>query len=158
MVVRSGLRVGAELDRERVRTLARELRRDRALKVASRALRRRDHSGQELAERLTRAGVRPAARTDALAALEGAGLVDDERFARARATELAGRGRGDAAIRWDLEHRGLPPEAVEAALAALEPEHERAGRLGLDARGLARRGFSEDVVAFAADVGIGYED
>lgn len=158
VVVRSGLLVGVELDRERARSLARELRRGRALALAGRALRRRDHSGRELDERLGRAGVGEAARADALETLERVGLVDDERFALARAEELARRGRGDAAIRWDLARRGLASEAIQAALDALEPEAERAAGLGLAPAALARRGFSEDVVASAADLGIGYED
>jgi regulatory protein len=158
VIVRCGLGVGTELDRERVRTLARELRRDRALSHAARALRTRDRTSAELDARLERAGFSRGVRSDARDVLARAGLVDDERFARRRATELAERGRSDAAIRWDLERRGLPREAVEAALEALEPEQERANRLGLDPPALARRGFSEDVVAFVADVGIGYED
>jgi regulatory protein len=158
VVVRSGLGVGTELDRERARTLARELRRDRALTHAGRALGRRDLTQQELDDRLRRAGHTRAARSNAREVLARAGVVDDERFARRRAAALAERGRGDAAIRWDLERRGLPSEAVEAALATLEPEHERANRLGLGPPALARRGFSDEVVAFVADVGIGYED
>jgi regulatory protein len=157
-VVRAELRVGAELDRERIRVLARELRRSRALAHATRALRVRDRTAEELDARLERAGFSREARAHARDALARSGLVDDERFARARAAELARRGRGDAAIRWDLERRGVPPEAVEAALAELEPERERAARLDLPAAALARRGFSEDVVAFGGELGIGYGD
>ena len=141
-----------------MRTLARELRRDRGLAHAARALKTRDRTSAELDARLDRAGVRATARTAALATLERLGVVDDERFARRRAAALAERGRGDAAIRWDLERRGVPREVVEVALAALEPEYIRANRLGLGPPALARRGFSDDVVAFVADVGIGYED
>ena len=43
-----------------------------------------------------------------------------------RAESLAGRGYGDAAIRHDLEQRGVAADLVEAAVAALEPEGERA--------------------------------
>jgi regulatory protein len=156
--VRAGLSVGTELDRARVRTLARALRRERALAHAARALRTRDRTSAELDARLERAGFSGDVRSDAREVLARAGLVDDDRFARKRAKALAERGRGDAAIRWELERRGLPPEAVEAAVAALEPEHERANRLGLGPAALARRGFSDDVVAFVAEVGIGYED
>ena len=156
--MRSELHVGAELDRERIRVLARELRRHRALAHAARALRVRDRTAAEVDARLEGAGYSRETREQAREALARGGLLDDERVARTRAVELARRGRGDAAIRWDLEHRGLAPEAVEAALAELEPEPERARRLGLPAAALARRGFSEDVVAFEGDLGIGYGD
>jgi SOS response regulatory protein OraA/RecX len=80
-----------------------------------------------------------------------------------RAEALAGRGFGDAAIRYDLEQEGLAAELVEEALAGLEPEPERARAL-VERRGaelrtvrwLAARGFDaatvEDVLSgFAED-------
>ena len=147
-VVRTGLFVGRALDRETARTLGRELRRADAVGRALRALGPRDHSRRSLADRLTHAGVRADAKDDALDALEHAGLVDDARVAATRAEALAGRGFGDAAIRYDLEREGLAAELVEEALAALEPERDRAKALverrGADAktaRWLAGKGF-----------------
>lgn len=164
-VVRAGLFVGTELDRPKARELARELRRGRALSHAARALGRRDLSEQELDARLRRAGFTPDARSSASELLARAGILDDGRFARSRARQLAERGHGDGAIRWDLEQRGVAAEQVEHALLAVEPERARAERLVAErgrgpatARLLARRGFSEDVVAFTADLGVGYED
>ena len=162
-VVRAGLVVGRSLDRETARTLGRELRRARALDVAARALRYRDHSRRSLEERLAQRDVRPDASDAALAALERAGLVDDARVASTRAGTLAERGYGDAAIRFDLERQGLAGELVEGAVAALVPERDRARRLverrGADpktARWLAGRGFDaasvEDAIGpFAED-------
>jgi SOS response regulatory protein OraA/RecX len=159
-VVRTGLSVGRALDREAARTLGRELRRAEALGVAVRALRYRDQSRRRLEERLSRRGMRVEAQEDALAALERAGLVDDGRVASSRAEVLAARGYGDAAIRFALEGEGLAAEHVAEALAGLEPEAVRAGKL-LDRRGrgpasvrwLASRGFDpgtlEDVAGFA---------
>jgi SOS response regulatory protein OraA/RecX len=163
-VVRSGLFVGRALDRETARTLGRELRRADALARAARALRPRDRSRRALDERLAQAGVRADAREEALGTLERVGLVDDARVAAQRAEALAGRGYGDAAIRYDLEHEGLAGELVEEALAALEPERERARTLverrGAEActgRWLAGRGFEaatiEDALAGFADEG-----
>ena len=163
-VVRAGLRVGAQLDRATARALGRELRRARALGVATTALRYRDHSRRSLEERLAGRGVTPAAGAAAIAALEQAGLVDDARVASARAETLASRGYGDSAIRFDLERRGIAGELVDAALAGLDSEAERA-RSAVERRGagpaaarrLASRGFDpgviEDVLGspFAAD-------
>jgi SOS response regulatory protein OraA/RecX len=120
---------------------------------AARSVARRDLTEQELAERLARAEVPPAARGDALARMVRSGAVDDERFATSRAETLAARGAGDALIRHDLAGRGITAELVEAALAALEPESARAERIverqGASlktARHLARKGFSEHSV------------
>lgn len=157
--VRVGLAVGRSLDRRTARELGRELRRAAALRVALRALAHRDLSRRALEQRLERRGARPEARADALEALESAGLVDDERAAASRARVLADRGLGDAAIRAALEAEGLD---APDALAALEPEPERARRLfdrlgrGPAAlRRLAAKGFDpatvEELHAFAED-------
>jgi SOS response regulatory protein OraA/RecX len=147
-VVRAGLSVGRTLDRETARALGRELRRSAALGVALRALRYGDYSRSRLEARLASRGARPDTRDDALRTLEQAGLVDDARVATNRAQTLAGRGYGDAAIRFSLEREGLAGEVVEHAVAGLEPELDRARRL-LEAAGggakavrrLAAKGF-----------------
>ena len=153
---RAGLRVGLELDRQRLRELRHALRRTQAGTRARRALRARDLAASELDARLERSGFTAAERAETVDRLERTGLVDDARLARSRATVLAERGHGDASIRWDLERRGLDAARVDAALETLDPEHERAARI-VAARGtgpatarlLARRGFDEDAVAAA---------
>lgn len=138
-VVRSGLLAGRALDRETARTLARELRRGRALRAGVRALRYRDLSRRALAERLP-----ASAREEALDALERSGYLDDARAAAGRAAALAARGWGDEAIRVRLEGEGFAGDALAAAVAGLEPEHERSRRLlaqGRNERWLAARGF-----------------
>jgi regulatory protein len=124
-----------------------------AVEQALRALRHRDRSAAELAARLAEHGVDAAEREQALETLERIGYVDDERFARQRAEQLAARGSGDALIRHDLEGRGIAAEDVEAALECLEPEHERAARIverrgsgPKTARYLASRGFGADAL------------
>jgi regulatory protein len=101
-----------------------------------------------------RAGVSAEDADAAIAELGQAGLVDDARFAQERARVLAERGKGDAAIRFELDRAEVGADEIEAALAALEPERERAAELvarrgasPATARLLAGRGFDEDVVA-----------
>jgi SOS response regulatory protein OraA/RecX len=101
----------------------------------------------------------PAERAAALETVQSLGWQDDLRFAHDRARFLAGRGRGDDAIRWDLEQRGVARENVESAVAGLPPEHERAAALAARlgggpkaARALAAKGFSEDSIESAVDV------
>jgi len=131
-----------------------EAPRTEALAVATRALARREHSQRSLRERLLRAGVSVGDAEAVVAELEQTGLVDDARFAEERARVLAGKGKGDAAIRFDLERAGVGPDELEAALDTLDPERERAAALvarrgasPATARLLAGRGFDEEVVA-----------
>jgi regulatory protein len=156
VAARSGLAVGLELDRERLRTLRRALRRGAALDAGVRALGRRDRSEQSLRAVLKRKGVATAECDDVVAALRRQGALDDERFARSRAAALAERGLGDGAIAFRLEQEGIGPEGAADALAGLEPEADRAvrlaarrGRTPTTARWLAARGFEADSVEAA---------
>jgi SOS response regulatory protein OraA/RecX len=157
----AGLAVGAELERPSLRLLARHLRRERALRTAARALRHRDLSRVALDNRLASAGVAPAVREHTVDGLARAGIVDDRRTALERARFLAGRGFGDLAVRERLRADGFGDEAAAEALAALEPECERAERLlrgsadrARATRALLRKGFDpESVTAFWDDDG-----
>jgi len=128
--------------------------RTEALAIATRALARREHSQRSLEERLRRAGVTADDAQAVVEELQQVGLVDDGRFAEERARVLAERGKGDVAIRFELERAGVGSAEVEAALATLEPERERAaglverrGATPETARLLAGRGFDQEVVA-----------
>lgn len=152
-VVEARLGIGLELDRDRARTLARALRRHRAEQVALRALTRREHSRASLDARLARVGVPDAGRRAVVERAEGAGLVDDRRFATRRARQLAERGAGDLLVLDDLARQGIREEIARAATAALEPEAGRAARI-VESRGasartvryLASRGFSDEAL------------
>jgi SOS response regulatory protein OraA/RecX len=154
--VRVGLAADAELTRRDLRTLRRELRRAEALEVATKALVHRDRSRTTVRARLRAAGIAPWAADQALDTLERAGIIDDERFARARAATLAARGSGDVLIEDELLTAGVSETHVRAAIAALESERERALRVtarrgdsASTARWLARRGFGQDAIEAA---------
>jgi len=158
-VVAAGLSIGSPLDRERARELRRALRRYAARDTAARALTRRERSEAELAAHLARRGVDEPRRVETVEAMRALGYVDDARFGASRAKALAERGYGDEAIRWDLERRGLDPEHIEGALAAIEPEsaraHAIAARLGggpRAARTLTAKGFSVDSIERAVEL------
>ena len=167
-VHRAGLAVGIPLDRSRARTVGRELRRHEALELAApltRTSRSHDHGARAAA---VAAGCPPADRDRTLAVLDRAGLVDDARFAAARAAQLAERGSGDLLIADDLERRGVAADVLADVLEALEPEADRAARI-VAARGasvrtlrmLGAKGFSEAAlepfVAHLEDGTLGYE-
>ena len=94
--------------------------------------------------------------------LRAAGYVDDGASRALARVALAGRGYGDDVIRFELERDGVAAEEIEAALASLAPERERAlalvGRAkvpGAAIRRLAAKGFSaESIEAALAAVGL----
>jgi regulatory protein len=125
-----------------------------AVDSALRALRHRDLSAHELEARLREKGFDEGAREEALEKLARTGLLDDARFAEARARSLAARGAGDAAIRHALRTAGVDASVVEDALATVEPEEERARAIAerrgfgpKTARYLRGKGFSDAVVS-----------
>lgn len=132
-----------------------------ALETALRALRHRDLSARELDQRLADRGFTEQERAEATATLTRTGLLDDARYAELKAVSLAARGAGDELIRHKLRQAGVPPEIVEAALEAVEPEAERA-RLIVERRGagpktvryLSAKGFSQGIAgaAVAAEI------
>ena len=124
-----------------------------AFECALRALRYRDRTGFEIDEHLRARGFSDKDRSRAVETLYRTGLVDDERFVRARASSLAERGTGNALIRARLAEAGLAHELVDDALDAVEPEATRARRIVArrgaspkTARYLYGKGFSEGVV------------
>jgi SOS response regulatory protein OraA/RecX len=127
---------------------------DDAVQAALRLLRHRDRSVAQLERELEARGVGAELRAEALATLLRTGLVDDVRFAESRARGLAERGAGDRLIRHELEAAGVPLDAIEDAIGALEPESDRAagivvrrGASAKTARYLAGKGFGDDVVS-----------
>jgi SOS response regulatory protein OraA/RecX len=153
VAARAGLSVGRRLEREDLRLLARELRRSEALTKATRMLARRPLPRTLLEERLEQKGVAPAARDEAVEALEQAHYLNDRTYALGRAQGLAERGYGDAAVRHLLEQEKVSSELVEEAIASLEPEPSRARRIARTIPNrkkllgrLARRGFDPETV------------
>lgn len=155
---RAGLSVGKRLERDDLRLLGRELRRAEALTKATRMLARRPLPRALLKERLEKKGVAPVALEEAVQVLEQAQYLNDRSYALERAKSLAERSYGDAAVRYILEQERVGLELIEEALAALEPELERARTLALadsDQKRLfgrlARRGFSYETVEVIAE-------
>ena len=155
---RAGLSVGKRLEREDLRLLGRELRRAEALNKATRMLARRPLSRALLEDRLEKKGVAPVAREEAIEVLEQARYLNDHSYALERAASLAERGYGDVAVRYTLEQERVDSELIEQAVAALEPELERARALALAETNrkrlmgrLARRGFSFETIGDLAE-------
>jgi regulatory protein len=117
-------------------------------------LRYRDLSEHELRKKLAARGFSDDESDDAVATLMRTGLLDEQRFAEARAASLAARGAGDVRIRYELERAGISAELISEALESVEPESERALRIVVrrgagakTARYLAGKGFSHETVS-----------
>lgn len=165
VVVRAGLAAGLTLDRPTLRRVRTELRRAQARTVTGRALARRDLTEHELETRLERAGLAPAEIEETKAAAVSAGVVDDERFARTRAGQLAGRGYGNAYVLAKLRAAGVADELARDAVEELPSEAVRAEAVAAKRPGdprktaayLARRGFAYDAIEEAMAAAANFE-
>jgi regulatory protein len=120
---------------------------DRALRL----LAVRDRSRREMERRLLQAGFEPEAVAGELERLDVAGLLDDERFARALVeAQVVGRGAGRRAARDALLAKGVSRDLAERAVAdaAGTPEDEEARAEALARRRARTLGSVDPAAAF----------
>jgi len=104
------------------------------LEAAARLLEARPRSVYEVRRRLVDAGYRTSLVEEAVERLLLLGYLDDDAFARAWVESRdRARPRGARALRAELRRKGVPDDAVEAALAAREAA--AAGRRPLPGEG-----------------------
>lgn len=110
-----GFLSGDEIDEEQLEELAGRVAVRRCYNRALNILSRRDHSRKELYVKLARADGAAAAE-NATQRVVALGLIDDERYARNLARELAERkGYSRRAVVCELIHRGIDREAAQTA-------------------------------------------
>jgi len=106
--------------------------RDRALRLAYRAVGQRERTVAELRTCLERKRVEPGAIEDAVSELTAAGLLDDARYAKAFAGDKRDLDRwGSERIARELQRRGIPPDLIEAAVSDRSRDAELASALVL---------------------------
>jgi regulatory protein len=88
-----------------------------ALSYCLKAVKTRLRSSRELEQALLRKGIEASIITGVLAELQGVGLVDDERYARAwiHTRDLL-QPRGASLLQAELTKKGIPKEVIKAAL------------------------------------------
>jgi regulatory protein len=163
-IVAAWLRVGQELDEEKIERLQAEDARERAFQQAMLFLSYRARSEAEICQNLRKHEIPEAVIEETLERLRKDGLANDDQFARAWVENRASfRPRSRRMMALELRQKGLDDESVESALAQVDDEalayesaQKRAGRLkGLEwsefrkklSEFLARRGFSYSVIA-----------
>lgn len=156
------LRVGQELDEEKIAALKAENEREMVYQRALRFLSVRARSAQEVRQNLQKHGVPVTLIEETLERLQRAGLVDDLAFARAwveNRTEF--RPRAPAILRMELRRKGVAEDIIQTILQgmtdvealALDAARRQVRRL----RGLPRREFYRKLSGFLARRGFSYE-
>lgn len=160
-IVAARLRVGQELDEAAAARLQGLDDAEKAYERALRFLASRPRSEAEVRRRLTQQKIPGALIDGVVERLRGAGLLDDQAFANYWVENRAAfRPRSQRVLRAELRQKGLPDEAVRAALAGADDEGaayrlaaQRARRLG----GLGRDDFRRRLGDFLARRGFGYD-
>lgn len=163
-IVAAWLRVGQELDEEKLKRLQVEDARERAVQQALLFLSYRARSESEIRQNLRKHEMPEEVIEETLARLKQDGLANDGQFAQAWVENRSTfRPRSRRMLALELRQKGLDDEAVSSALEdvddeplAYEAAKKRAPRLkGLEwadfrkklSEFLARRGFSYPVIA-----------
>lgn len=164
-LVKNRLKEGAALDAASLSALKEQSDLRKAKDKALSLLSLRDHAGGELYEKLCRSFDEHTAAA-AVAEMQRLELLDDARFARRRASYLAGQNKSAREIRRRLLEKGVDRATADAAVAALDTDETaacravieksylrklKAGRRDLVIAALARRGFSYGVVKAALE-------
>lgn len=135
----------------------------KAKKTAMNMLAMRDHSSQELREKLLKRDLLPAAVDELIAKLQKSKLLDDEEFAhRYVRAHRERRKLSRSVLRRELNKKGIPAEIISEAVDEVDGEEDLArevaekkaastSRLAYEVRErrilgmLARRGFSSSI-------------
>lgn len=133
-------------------------------------LARREHSRQELAAKVAKAGTEESIVAQVLDDLADEGLQSDARYAQALVTHKSGKGQGPIRIAAELKQAGVAETLVEQTLAeagvdwtdqARKTRHKRFGEAvptdystkARQMRFLQRRGFNMDQITAAFEPG-----
>ncbi|HEX8299034.1 MAG TPA: RecX family transcriptional regulator [Rubricoccaceae bacterium] len=173
LVIAAGLRKGVALTAAEQRDLLVRQESYGAKSAALSYVSDQARTTEEVRRNLTQKGFAESIVDDAVEGLAAVGLLDDAAYAEAYArSRFSGRGHGPARIRQDLQRRGVPRAAIDAALDTLvetedlaeratedaaakwrslrsEPDRRKRTRKTMDF--LVRRGHSFDVARAAAD-------
>ncbi len=137
-----------------------------ARRLAMNLLARREHSRQELTDKLGRRNIDPGTLESIIDKLTAEGLQSDGRFAESYSHSRMQRGRGPVRIRMELEQRGVSAALIDTTMAALDVNWRalardvRSRKFGSGAPGsykekarqsrfLQHRGFSHDQIRAA---------
>ena len=157
----SGLRVDERVTAERLRELAVEDLRKRALDGALRLLAARPRSEKEVRERLVRRGLPHDIIVHTLERLREYGYVDDTEFARFWVEARSGANpRGRYVVRRELRMKGVDQEIADKAMEALPEERSarKAARKKLPSlRGLEYPDFRNRLAGYLVRRGFGYD-
>lgn len=124
-LLRFGLHKDMELPEELVEELRRSAERSETKARAARLASSRMLSKKELSDRLVKKGTDPQEAQETAQWLADLGAVDDAAYAGVIVRHYAAMGYGPGRVRQELQHRGVPRELWDDALARM-PDPEEA--------------------------------
>jgi len=122
--LRPGMDLAEDVLEELNRAVARSLTRQQAAEMAG----RRMLSQKELSDRLVKKGTDPQEAQETARWLADLGAVDDAAYAGVIVLHYAAMGYGPGRVRQELQHRGVPRELWDDALARMADPEEAIDR------------------------------
>jgi regulatory protein len=124
IIVKFGLNTGVEITPE---TYKEVLAADKTYRVIFDALTlagRRSYSEKSLYDKLLQKGYDEDASKAAVARLKELDYINDEKYALSYAKYLYAKGKGELAIRNELEQKGISKDLINKTLSSFDPEGE----------------------------------
>lgn len=122
-----------------------ETPRQAGIRIAVGMLARREHTRQEIRDKLAQRGLEAEVVTGVIETLLKDGLLSEERFAEQFVRQRVERGDGPLKIRIEMQRRGVEEEQVELQLEAVEADWRE---LAENAR---RKRFGDEIPAEYAE-------
>ena len=123
-LLKSALKDGMELTENDIKDISKEETNSLAFESALRLLDFAARSKKELIERLKRKKIPQEAIDSALARVESAGFINDDKFARDYARNQVLRGKGPIAIRFELKRKGIDAETITDIMDGIKESSE----------------------------------
>jgi regulatory protein len=160
-IVAAWLAVGQELSDEKINRLQTEDAREAAYQQAINFISARERTEAEVRRKLVERGVEDGIIPEVLERLQRSGLLNDSRFAHTWVENRSEfRPRSRRALAYELRQKGLPDEAIRAAVASVEDEdlaYQAAMKYAPRLRQLDWPEFRQKLYAFLARRGFSFD-
>lgn len=160
-IVAAWLSVGQELDDEKIASLQQEDALEVAYQIALNLLSYRNRTEAEVRAHLVKKGIGEDIIQSVLERLQRSGLLNDQQFAQEWVENRNEyRPRGRRALVYELRQKGVPDEAIQAAVEELDEEelaYQAAQKKARQFQQMEWQEFKQRMYAFLARRGFSYE-
>jgi regulatory protein len=123
-IVKLGIKIGCNISENKFKELVSYDKSNGAVSYALALVSKRSYSSKNLLAKLLQKGCESETAAKAVKKLEGLNYVNDEKFAKVYAVYLLQKGRGEFAVKAELEKQGIEKSLISDVLEAIKTDIE----------------------------------